>query len=179
VDAKATTDERGLSGRRRRVVLAPRCRRQVLEKQASQGRRWQESPVTGEREISRKPSRRESWMPPLNLYARVRLFMCILHTRPRVQRAPGFPCALFAFRGPSDCKTSGASRREIAEVRIIHVTANNATKPRSPGGSDTHRALSLYRWVSRRAQPILRTNPPHAARKRSSGPEPRPSPTSE
>ena len=33
-------------------------------------------------------------MPPLNLYARVRLFMCILHTRPRVQRAPGLPCAL-------------------------------------------------------------------------------------
>ena len=32
-------------------------------------------------------------MPPLNLYARVRISLCILHTRPRVQRAPGFPCA--------------------------------------------------------------------------------------
>jgi hypothetical protein len=31
---------------------------------------------------------------PLNLYARVRFYSCILHTRPRVQRAPGFPCAL-------------------------------------------------------------------------------------
>ena len=41
-------DERRLSGRRRRVVLTPRRWRQVLEKQASQGRRWQESPVAGE-----------------------------------------------------------------------------------------------------------------------------------
>ena len=37
-------------------------------------------------------------MPPLNLYARVRISLCILHTRPRVQRAPGIPCAL-PFRG--------------------------------------------------------------------------------
>ena len=37
-------------------------------------------------------------MPPLDLYARVRTFLCTLHTRPRVQRAPGFPCAL-CFRG--------------------------------------------------------------------------------
>jgi hypothetical protein len=33
-------------------------------------------------------------MPPLNLYARVRISLCILHTRPRVQRAPGIPCTL-------------------------------------------------------------------------------------
>jgi hypothetical protein len=34
-------------------------------------------------------------VPPLNLYARVRIFLCILHTRPRVQRASGIPCSLF------------------------------------------------------------------------------------
>ncbi len=37
-------------------------------------------------------------MPPLDLYARVRIFLCNLHTRPRVQRAPGFPRAL-CFQG--------------------------------------------------------------------------------
>jgi hypothetical protein len=37
-----------ICGRRGRVVLTPRRWRQVLEKQASWGRRWQESPVTGE-----------------------------------------------------------------------------------------------------------------------------------
>jgi hypothetical protein len=35
-------------GRRSRVVLTPRRWRQVLEKQASWGRRWQTSPVAGE-----------------------------------------------------------------------------------------------------------------------------------
>ena len=34
-------------------------------------------------------------MFPLNLYARVRFLDAILRTRPRVQRAPGLPCALF------------------------------------------------------------------------------------
>jgi hypothetical protein len=35
-------------------------------------------------------------MPPPNLYARVRISLCELHTRPRVRRAPGPPCALFS-----------------------------------------------------------------------------------
>jgi hypothetical protein len=54
-------------------------------------------------------------MPPLDLYARVRIFLCILHTRPRVQRAPGFPCALFCQEGRKLRQSSGASRREDAE----------------------------------------------------------------
>ena len=37
-----------ICGRRSRVVLTPRRWRQALEKQASWGRRWQTSPVTGE-----------------------------------------------------------------------------------------------------------------------------------
>jgi hypothetical protein len=48
--------------------------------------------------ISLKPSRRESRMPPLHLYARVPPTSTLLHTRPRVQRAPGFPCALLIVR---------------------------------------------------------------------------------
>jgi len=36
---------------------------------------------------------------PLNLYARVRVLCAQLHARPRVQRAPGLPCApLFRWR---------------------------------------------------------------------------------
>ena len=38
-------------------------------------------------------------MFPLNLYARVRFSLCSLHTRPRVQRTPGLPCALYFFGG--------------------------------------------------------------------------------
>src|SRR3984893_12162337 len=37
-------------------------------------------------------------MSPLNLYARVHISLCILHTRPRVQRAPAIPCALLFSR---------------------------------------------------------------------------------
>src|SRR6266496_439775 len=34
------------------------------------------------------------------------------HTRPRVQSAPGFPCALWFGEGQRICKTSGETRRE-------------------------------------------------------------------
>ena len=37
-------------------------------------------------------------MLPLNLYARVRFCLRIWHARPRVQRAPGLPCALYFLR---------------------------------------------------------------------------------
>ena len=33
-------------------------------------------------------------LPPLNLYARVHFYPITGHTGPRVQRAPGLPCAL-------------------------------------------------------------------------------------
>jgi hypothetical protein len=66
----------------------------------------------GEREVSRKTIARGR---PLNLYARVRISLCSLHTRPRVQRAPGLPCALL-FEGASFWQTSGASCREIAKA---------------------------------------------------------------
>ena len=39
----------------------------------------------------------------LYLYARVRTSRALLHTRPRVQQAPGIPCALFTL-GETICK---------------------------------------------------------------------------
>jgi len=59
-------------------------------------------------------------MPPLDLYARVRFYSCNLHTRPRVQRAPGFPCALWFKRVKDRQQTSGVQRREIAKVRSLN-----------------------------------------------------------
>jgi hypothetical protein len=46
---------------------------------------------------------------PLNLYARVRSFYLNLHARPRVQRAPGLPCALCHQRAATR-HNSGARR---------------------------------------------------------------------
>jgi len=54
-------------------------------------------------------------MLPLNLYARVRILYVHLHARPRVQRAPGFPCALHLLRERKVTQSSGDSRRENAD----------------------------------------------------------------
>src|ERR1700737_1327487 len=95
---RAVLQTRALTcGRRRRVVLTPRRWCQVLEKQASWGRRWQESPVAG-----------ESAQEAVKTIARGMLgeFRCDLTnacafyhyhcTRGyRAHRAPGIPCALF------------------------------------------------------------------------------------
>src|SRR6202035_5891961 len=48
VDADSALTKALICGRQSRVVLTPRRWRQVLEKQASWGRRWQTSPVAGE-----------------------------------------------------------------------------------------------------------------------------------
>src|SRR5437868_15529153 len=52
----------------------------------------------GERVISRKPLRREGRSVSANLW-RLRSCAFFLHARLRVQRAPGFPCALNCFEG--------------------------------------------------------------------------------
>ena len=49
------------------------------------------------------------------LYARVRFYSYILHTRPRVQRASGIPCSLL-FRGRTKRKPRAQSRREIEKA---------------------------------------------------------------
>ena len=54
----------------------------------------------GERGIIRKPLRRESRMPPLNLYARVRIFTRAFCTRDRGCSAhPAFPAPSSCFGG--------------------------------------------------------------------------------
>src|SRR6476469_5396653 len=55
-------------------------------------------------------------MLPLDLYARVRVLCAQLHTRPRVQRAPGLPCALCYDGGQRSTQPSGDQRREIAKL---------------------------------------------------------------
>ena len=90
-------DVRASSVRRSRVVLTPRCWRQVCG--GNRRRRRQESRSPGR--ARSKPSTHcagKAGMLPLNLYARVRVLCAQLHARPRVQRAPGLPCAL-CFRG--------------------------------------------------------------------------------
>jgi hypothetical protein len=58
-------------------------------------------------------------MLPLNLYARVRFCLRIWHARPRVQRAPGLPCALSFRERDIEMQTSGEPRRETAKSRLV------------------------------------------------------------
>ena len=63
----------------------------------------------------------------LYLYARVRISTHLLHTRPRVQQAPGIPCSL---RGGKEFQqTSGAVRREKARSCLRTLTQTNSLCP--------------------------------------------------
>src|SRR5689334_19420721 len=113
MDADAATDERGLCVRQNRVVLTPRRWRQVLKKLTllrSDG--GKKAVHRGDHDISRKAiaqGRPDAlrWTCML-----VCVFFAQLHTRPRVQRAPGLPCALYLSRArfPGTPRAHGAAR---------------------------------------------------------------------
>ena len=121
-------DERCCSGRQNRVVLTPRRWRQVLRdgKSAPAGRGQTKFPQAtvakepghrGERDISRKTIACGN----AGRFRCTRCYSCAfhqykVHTRPRVQRAPGIPHALKG--GGRFMQTSGASRREIVKPRL-------------------------------------------------------------
>jgi hypothetical protein len=116
VDAEAATDERGRSVRRRRVVLTSRCWRQVLERLTLLGGDGGKRAVLrGDRVISRKAIAQgmsDALRCPVCSCAH---FLCTLRMRPRVQRAPGIPCALFTFEGK---EISGKARAQhVARTR--------------------------------------------------------------
>jgi hypothetical protein len=90
---------------------------------------------TQERGISRKTiAQGKAGMLRLYLYARARLYAHLLHTRPRVQQAPGVPCALSWAKRYS---TARASRRGNADAYhlgclkcerdSLHVIARSAS----------------------------------------------------
>jgi hypothetical protein len=101
VDAEARFDEARQRGRQSRVVLTPRRWRQVLKRQSLSGATVARKPGhRGERGISRKTiaqGRPDVSAEPVCSCA---FFLRILHTGPRVQRAPGLPCALDFDEGP-------------------------------------------------------------------------------
>src|ERR1700721_2872628 len=65
----------------------------------------------GERGISRNPPRRECRIASAEPVCSCAFFCALLHTRPRVQRAPGIPCAL-CLEGKKISTNPGASRAE-------------------------------------------------------------------
>jgi hypothetical protein len=65
---------------------------------------------------------------------------CFLHARPRVQRAPGVPCALFLC-GRNDLQGPGETRRGNAEVCFV-VIASEAKQSTPP---------LAERWIASRS----------------------------
>src|SRR5260370_29145768 len=61
----------------------------------------------------------------LYLYARVRFLCAFLHARPRVQQAPGVPCALFS--GRNDLQSPGKTRRGNAEVCFVVIARSDVS----------------------------------------------------
>ena len=153
MDAKVATDERDSSGRRSRVVLTPRCWRQVREKQNFSGATVARKAVhRGELEVSRKPLRREGRDASAEPVCSCAFLCACLHTRPRVQRAPGFPCALlFLSRAAIDAKLGRIAPRECGRTSSRCMTIKSENSPqRRPGQvsaserrSGTHTALCL------------------------------------
>jgi hypothetical protein len=66
-----------------------------------------------------------------HLYARVQFSCASKHTRPRVQRAPGIPCALSSEGGTTNLQNSGKSCRENGHV-CFHVFASEAKQSTYP-----------------------------------------------
>src|ERR1035437_5602036 len=82
----------------------------------------------GERGISRKPLRRESRIASAEPVCSCAFFCALLHTRPRVQRAPGFPCALLFFqRVAVDAKLGRIAPRECGRIFSRCLTFESET----------------------------------------------------
>src|SRR3984893_6264811 len=140
----------------------PRRWHQVPEKQASQGRRWQESPVAG-----------ESAQEAVKTIARGMLgdFRCDLTnacalshyhcTRGyRAHRAPGIPCALVLFEGIS-YNNSGAIAprgRESLSANSVRLKAETVTPPRHC--EEPLRRRFHGEWIATKSEARLRLQKP-------------------
>src|SRR5882762_1341116 len=83
-------------------------------------------------------------MPPPNLYARVRHFLCDLHTGPRVRRAPGLPCALLFERVKIDTKLGRIAPRDRGVVFGMWMPSLRGAKRRSNPSFRVCRAMDCF-----------------------------------
>ncbi len=89
----------------------------------------------GERGVSRKPLRREGRDASAEPVCSCAFFCACLHTRPRVQRAPGFPCALLLLsRAAIDAKLGRIAPRDreavSADTRCLKIESADIYRAR-------------------------------------------------
>jgi hypothetical protein len=91
---------------------------------------WQESPVAKEStKETVKPLRREGRIASAEPVCSCAHFLCILHTRPRVQRAPGLPCALRLERAEVFWTNSRGLRGEIVKLCLVYCLRRATLSP--------------------------------------------------
>src|SRR5689334_1511507 len=147
------------SGRRNRVVLAPRPWRYLRE--LAPALRGQERPLPGE--ITYKPQNHcagKAGMSRLYLSNPCAFFRYLSHTVLRAQSAPGFPCALFPKGEQTRCKTRAKARRGNERCCLKNELANSLSSrtsersERDPGpmttGSSFCKGWSSNRFWQRR-----------------------------
>ena len=111
----------------------------------------------GELEVSRNPSRREGRSVSAEPVCSCAFLCTILHTRPRVQRAPGFPCALCSQEGERNPKLG---QHHAARMRSACLCGriSNCHRPlsiRTGAGDPVRRGFSaqslppLEYWIAR------------------------------
>src|SRR3954464_10238318 len=87
--------------------------------------------------------RREGRNAPAALYARVQFCLRKSHARPRVQQAPGLPCALYFEEGRTKIQTSGETRRENAKLYQRHCERSEAIHPSACRAMGCFAALAM------------------------------------
>ena len=116
-----------------RVVLAPRMLAKSSWEASLSGATVTTSPLhRGEHEVSRKAiAQGMSVCSPLTCMLVCRHSCALWHMRPRVQRAPGIPCALSFERGTTKLQNSGANPcRENEDVMFPrHCERSEAIHP--------------------------------------------------
>jgi len=155
------------------VVLTPRRWCQVRGKQNFSRATVARKPGhRGERGVSRKPLRREGRDASAEPVCSCAFFCACLHTRPRVQRAPGFPCALLLLsRAAIDAKLGRIAPRDrgrtssrcmTIELEIhTHVVRGKRLVRRSSQsevGSETHQLPFMPHGFRRELNPSYELN---------------------
>jgi hypothetical protein len=143
-------DEQHQRGWRSRVVLTPRRWRQVSRKQFHEAPVANEPGHRGEHEVTVKTI--AQGRPGFSGEPVVTTLVCffISHARLRVQRAPGFPCALVSAKFARMCERAVLTNRPLLELSPLRPkarepVAERGTAPVSSSTRTVARASSPYR----------------------------------
>jgi len=122
-----------------------RCWRQVREKQASCGRRWQESRSRGEREVSVTTARESRVVSATCGLSPVHSVHNLPHRGPRVQPAPAFSAPLLVWEGYQMAKLGRIPPRDRGGVVVSPSLRAQRSNPsrRSKERMDCFAALAM------------------------------------